>query len=138
MLYKYNIENVSIYFLAGMCYWKDKNQSEIIQKSTEVQNILCRNCIWLIKDNGRQKLCRNYNSNVRKSEATTGKKVFCKKVFCKERKHLCRSLFFPVNFAKFLRTSFLQNISGQATASRKYLAYLAQFNFQNADIMKAA
>ena len=59
-------------------------------------------------------------------------------VFCKERKHLCRSLFFPVNFAKFLRTSFLQNISGQATASRKYLAYLAQFNFQNADIMKAA
>ena len=70
--YKYNIENVSIYFFAGMCYWKDKNKSEIIQKSTEVQNILYRNCIWLIKDNGRQKLCRNYNSNVRKSEAATG------------------------------------------------------------------
>ena len=41
------------------------------------------------------------------------------------RKHLCQSLFinkvlkrdsgtgFPVNFAKFLRTTFLQNTSGQ-------------------------
>ena len=63
---------MSIYFLVGMCYWKDKNKSEIIQKSTEVQNILYKNCIWLKKDKGRRNLCKKYNSNVRQSEAATG------------------------------------------------------------------
>ena len=40
--YKYNFENMGNYFLmkAGTRYWKDKNKSQIIQKSTEVRNII--------------------------------------------------------------------------------------------------
>ena len=85
------------------------------------------------------------------SEATTGRCSILKRVlknFAKFKgKHLCQSLFFaqvaglspatllkkrlwhrcfPVNFAKFLRTPFLQNASG-----RLLLQYLSKETFKS-------
>ena len=64
--------------------------------------------------------------------------VFYKKVVLRNfakftRKHLCQSLFFkkrlcysclPVNFAKFLRTSFLRNTSGRLLLNKSIYWFL--------------
>ena len=76
---------------SGGCFWRRSNPHGPFRKESHNQ---------IMVDRSSYQRCSVKKSVLRNFAKFTGK-------------HLCQSLFFPVNFAKFLRTPFLQNNTGR-------------------------
>ena len=57
---------VIIFWLKSECVIEKIKIKVKLYRKVQKFKTLYRNCVWIKKDKGKQKLCRNYNSNIRK------------------------------------------------------------------------